>query len=405
MKTILLFSSCSVAVLVTTLMQRGRSAEGTGVKWPHLNQAEYVGGAKCAECHKTHYDGWKDSAHNKMIRRPIAEGPQRTVLADFNQSSEFRRFELKDVRWVIGHRWKQRFIGVVGGQEVVYPAQWSIKEKKWQPYHGKSDWWYPTHKDWTQRSNFKLCAGCHSTGSDHYSQRWVELNISCESCHGPGRRHAEAPKLDNIVNPSRLSTQRSMEICLSCHQAGKPPGDEYAWPVGYQPGTDLSKYWKGFEPEPGKQTAEFWHNGTAHKNRVQGNTFLQSVMHDNGLQCSNCHQSHGSPYRSLNVKSGETNALCLTCHGPGKKVGPTYTSLDQHTHHSPLSTGSRCIECHMPKTGENSVKAEARNHTFDFISPAETIKTGDPNSCSTCHTDKTAEWALGYVKRWYPRSK
>jgi predicted CXXCH cytochrome family protein len=340
-----------------------------------------------------------------MIRKPIADGPNRTVLADFTQKSQARDFELKDVKWVIGHRWKQRFIGEVNGQEVVYPAQWSIKDQKWQPYGGKSDWWYPTHKDWTTRSNFKLCAGCHSTGSDHYTQKWVELNIACESCHGPGKTHAETPTRENIVNPSRLSVERSMDICLSCHQAGKPPGDEYAWPVGYIPGLELAKYWNGFEPESGKQTAEFWHNGTAHKNRVQGNTFLQSVMHDNGLQCTNCHQSHGSLHRSLTVKAAETNDLCLSCHGPGKTAGPKYKTLDEHTHHALFSVGSRCIECHMAKTGENSVKAEARNHTFDFISPAETIKSGDPNSCNTCHADKSPQWALDNVTKWYPVGK
>ena len=168
---------------------------------------------------------------------------------------------------------------------------------------------------------------------------------------------------------------------------------------------DLSKFWKGFEPEAGEQTAEFWHNGTAHKNRIQGNTFAQSVMAHSGLQCTNCHESHGSLHRSLTVKSAETNALCLTCHGPGKTVGPDYKTLDEHTHHAPLSAGSRCIECHMPKTGENSVAAEARNHTFNFISPADTIKTGDPNSCNTCHADKTPHWALTEVQKWYPKLK
>ncbi len=407
MRAITCVASCFLvlAVIATRLAERVRSEEAKDVKWPRIDQAEYAGSAKCAECHMSYYDGWKDTAHNKMIRKPIADGPNRTILADFTQRSDDRKFELKDVKWVIGHRWKQRFVGEVNGQEVVYPAQWSIKEKKWQPYEGKSDWWYPTHKDWKTRSNFKLCAGCHSTGSDHYMQKWVELNIACESCHGPGQAHAKAPKPGNIVNPSRLSVERSMDICLSCHQAGKPPGDEYAWPVGYLPGLDLSKYWKGFEPESGKQTAEFWHNGTAHKNRVQGNTFLQSVMHDNGLQCTNCHQSHGSLHRSLTVKAAETNALCLTCHGPGKSVGPKYRTLDEHTHHAPLGVGSQCIECHMPKTGENSVKAEARNHTFNFISPSETIKNGDPNSCNTCHADKTPQWALDCMKKWNPKLK
>jgi predicted CXXCH cytochrome family protein len=384
--------------------RRATSDEPKAGAWPRIDQRQYVGSTRCADCHRTYYDGWKNTAHNKMIRKPVTEGPNQTVLADFTEKSPVRNFDLKDVKYVIGHRWKQRFIGEVNGQEVVFPAQWSIKDRMWQPYEGKSDWWYPTHKDWRQRSNFKLCAGCHSTGSDAYAGAWVELNIACESCHGPGKAHAEKPKIENIVNPARLSTGRSMDVCLSCHRAGKPAGEEYAWPVGYQPGMELSKYWHGFEPE-GRESSEFWPNGTAHKNRVQGNTFPQSVMAHSGLQCSNCHESHGSLHRSMTVKAADSNSLCLTCHGPGKQVGPDYKTLDEHTHHAPLSTGSECIECHMPKTGSNSVKAEARNHTFDFISPAESLKSGSPNSCNTCHADKTPQWALAEVKKWYPTLK
>jgi predicted CXXCH cytochrome family protein len=340
-----------------------------------------------------------------MIRPPIAEGPKKTIFADFSSDSPYRTFTLKDVKWVIGHRWKQRFIGEVNGKEVVFPAQWSIKEKKWQPYTARDDWWYSTHKDWKTRSNFKLCAGCHSTGSDHYSQGWAELNIACESCHGPGKAHAEKPHLDNIVNPARLSVERSIDICLSCHQSGKPPGDEYAWPVGYQPGLELAKFWRPFKPEAGKKDSEFWANGTAHKNRVQGNTFVQSVMYHAKLQCTNCHDGHGSRNRSMTFKSAATNALCLTCHGPGKEAGPKYKTLAEHTHHSPLSAGSRCIECHMPKTGKSSVAGEARNHTFAFISPSTTIKTGAPNSCNGCHADKTPQWALAEMRKWSAKGR
>lgn len=375
-----------------------------GSKWRRIDQTQYVGSQKCATCHRTHFDGWKATAHNKMIRPAIAKGPHRTVLADFSQPSQYRDFELKDVKWVIGHRWKQRFIGEVNGNEVVFPAQWSIKEKKWQPYHGKTDWWSPYHKDWKTRSNFQLCAGCHSTGADVYTATWKELNIACESCHGPGKAHSEKPLVTNIVNPSRLSRDRSIEICLSCHQAGKPPGSQtkYAWAVGYQPGLELAKFWQGFQPEKGQQTAEFWQNGTAHKNRVQGNAFVQSVMyHDAHMQCMNCHDMHGSRYRSLTIKSADTNALCLTCHGPNKIPGPEYQSLSDHTHHALTSAGSRCTECHMPKTGKNSVAGESVNHTFNFISPADSIKFGAPNSCNGCHADKTPQWALSFVKKWY----
>ena len=59
----------------------------------------------------------------------------------------------------------------------------------------------------------------------------------------------------------------------------------------------------------------------------------------------------------------------------------------------------------MPKTGENSVSAEARNHTFDFISPEATIKKGDPNSCNTCHADQKPQWALDAVQKWYGKDR
>jgi len=46
---------------------------------PHIDQSQYVGSKKCAECHPSYYESWKDSAHNKMIRPAIAAGPNKTV--------------------------------------------------------------------------------------------------------------------------------------------------------------------------------------------------------------------------------------------------------------------------------------------------------------------------------------
>ena len=98
------------------------AAEAKTENFRRIDQAQYAGSKKCAECHAAHFDGWKDTAHNKMIRVPVADGPQRNVLADFSKPSDKRNFEFKDVKWVIGSRWKQRFIGDVNGQEVVFPA-------------------------------------------------------------------------------------------------------------------------------------------------------------------------------------------------------------------------------------------------------------------------------------------
>jgi hypothetical protein len=55
----------------------------------------------------------------------------------------------------------------------------------------------PLH--WTGRNqtwNY-MCAECHSTNlrknydleKDNYATTWSEINVSCESCHGPGSNH------------------------------------------------------------------------------------------------------------------------------------------------------------------------------------------------------------------------
>jgi len=41
-----------------------------------------------------------------------------------------------------------------------------------------------------------------------------------------------------------------------------------------------------------------------------------------------------------------------------------------------------------------------RSHTFKFIAPAEAERRKMPNSCNTCHTDKTAAWANDALKTW-----
>ncbi len=141
--------------------------------------------------------------------------------------------------------------------------------------------------------------------------------------------------------------------------------------------------------------------GTLHSRMVQRP--VADVMSGAHLQCSNCHDSHSGRHTSMTLKSASDNALCLTCHAPGQRQHLKEKTLTEHTHHASTSTGSRCIECHMAKTGENTVAAEARNHTFDFISPGASIKTGTPNSCNLCHKDRSPEWSVGFVREWYPQ--
>jgi hypothetical protein len=54
----------------------------------------------------------------------------------------------------------------------------------------------------------------------------------------------------------------------------------------------------------------------------------------------------------------------------------------------------------MPKTGKNAVKWDARDHSFRFISPEESVKYGVPNGCVNCHKDKDNVWAIKQMRSW-----
>jgi len=71
------------------------------------------------------------------------------------------------------------------------------------------------------------CVSCHVTGYEMpggSSVTHVELlkNVQCESCHGPGSKHASSPLTTNIIAAPAAST------CLECH---RPPHVEHFDPV------------------------------------------------------------------------------------------------------------------------------------------------------------------------------
>jgi len=94
------------------------------------------------------------------------------------------------------------------------------------------------------------------------------------------------------------------------------------------------------------------------------------------------------------------SVLCLQCHGPKSPNGPHTATLEQHTHHRTGSTGSECINCHMPKIEPEIANVNVRSHTFKFIAPLEAERLKMPNSCNTCHTDKNVAWANDALKTW-----
>jgi predicted CXXCH cytochrome family protein len=175
-------------------------------------------------------------------------------------------------------------------------------------------------------------------------------------------------------------------------------GKVYDWPVGFRVGLKLSDFWELEEHKLGETTFTHFADGTAHKNRMQGNDFVQSVMYSRGVKCSNCHDVHGTPNNADLIKPA--NVLCLDCHGPKSPNGPHTPTIEQHTHHKTGSTGNECVGCHMPLIATQLADVNVRSHTFKFISPATTDLLKVPNACTTCHKDQTTKWALDALKSW-----
>lgn len=368
--------------------------------------ATYVGSASCRSCHQGVYDRWKTTLMANVVRDP-KEHPE-AVLPDFSKPDPLVKFTVADIAFVYGSKWKQRYFKKVGDDYYPFPAQWDITHKKWRPYIVKDDWWvayYPP--DNFQRPTSTTCDGCHSVNFNATTHAVTEWNVGCEKCHGPGSEHVKHPKNDNIINPSRLDTVQASDTCIQCHSQGRPPsnpiaGKYYDWPVGFQMGLKLSDFWKLEDHKLGETTFTHFADGTAHKNRMQGNDYVTSLMYTHGVSCSTCHDPHGSENNALLRKPATT--LCLDCHSPQSPNGPRALTLEQHTHHKPGSPGNECIACHMPKIAQTLGDVNVRSHTFHFVTPAKTESLKIPNACNVCHTDKSPAWATQALSAWAGRS-
>ncbi|HXE30717.1 MAG TPA: cytochrome c3 family protein [Terriglobales bacterium] len=381
----------------------------TAVAAAAIVPAHYTGSAACQPCHAAIYEHWKKTPMANVVRDPRAH-PE-AVLPDL-RTVPGGAFTEAEVALVYGSIWKQRYFTKVGDNYYPLPLQWDVAHRKWLPYHVPNtgaDWWaehYPPGN--RQRPTGPTCDGCHSVNYNLQTHQVTEWNVGCERCHGPGSEHVAHPTAANIVNPDRLDTAANTDTCVQCHSQGRPlaspiQGMYYDWPVGYRVGRQLQDYWTLEDHTLGQTTFTHFADGTARKNRMQGNDFVQSVMYRRGITCATCHDVHGTANPAQ--LRAPAQQLCLECHGPGSPNGPHTVSLEAHTHHAAGSAGSECIACHMPRIATQGVPgAFVRSHTFRFIPPAMTGKYKIPNPCTTCHADKSTSWATQQLLSWQTAS-
>ena len=131
----------------------------------------------------------------------------------------------------------------------------------------------------------------------------------------------------------------------------------------------------------------YWHDGQIRDEVYVYGSFMQSKMAQAGVVCSNCHNPHS------NALVAEGNGVCTQCHKP-----ETYDA-ESHHRHPVSSSGSACVNCHMPSQVYMGVDAR-RDHSMRIPRPDISLSTGSPNACIQCHSDKSNAWAYDALQSW-----
>ena len=378
----------------------------------------YVGSDACKSCHGDAYSDWKLSDHY-LAMQPANDS---TVLGDFNSSSftadgVTNSFFKRDGKFYINtqgddgrnHDYEilytfgyfplqQYLIAFPGGRMQTTRVSWDSREKKWfHQYTGQKihhqDWfhWTGNSQNWNT-----MCASCHSTdlkknydfNTDSYNTTWNEINVTCESCHGPGSSHVDFvqskayQKGEHLQNAGLLYgrdtiSQLQLNTCAPCHARKSDVSIDLIHSDEIM--DDLI---------PQVLMDEHYHaDGQIKSEDYEYGSFTQSKMFAHNVRCSNCHNPHSGKLRL------QGNNLCLSCHKPAY-------ATEEHHFHKLETEGAQCVNCHMAtKTYMgNDIR---RDHSFRVPRPDQSVAYGTPNACNSCHTDQSATWTAEAVKKWY----
>jgi hypothetical protein len=356
-----------------------------------------------------------------------------------------------------GGIYKQRYVAKIGSSRFILPIQFNTQgldatapfdRWQWQGYN-VSHWYVESTGTIklppAERSFDNMCAGCHFTGYqldattntasavpdeageyDYDGDGVPEaMNVSCESCHGPGSEHWYGAGVGkSIVNPSLLTPEREVNICAQCHTRFIGNGGVKTSAGAFITEAPLDA--AGEMPVAGVSRAEMLSSNMSRlddgiwatakggdgvhsqKHHQQATDFIRSKKYRNPYQlltCASCHDLHGnsglnhqidSPLDSTGTDyaAAGTEGLCLECHKAylnGYPADPALTVGQRMKAHwvaqglADIAMGDiKCVDCHMVKTaksgsgtreasigGTQYYWGDISSHVFDVPTKAE----------------------------------
>ncbi|MGZ8881314.1 MAG: tetratricopeptide repeat protein [Methylosarcina sp.] len=403
----------------------------------------YIGAGECKACHQAEFSAWQGSHHAFAMQ----EANVQSVLGDFNnltfkyrgvESTFFKqngKFMVrtdgpygKQADYPIAYTFgvtplQQYLIAFPGGRYQALSIAWDSRPKA----EGGQRWFHlysgdkVDHKDqlhWTSRyQNWNMqCAECHSTNlrkgydaaTDNYKTTFSEINVACESCHGPAFQHVEWAKQ---AQPPYADGDKGLSISLQSHwQDAWTFPDSHArfahrdqsadeslmntcWACHARRSTLIESSTPGLPLEDTHRPAlltqpTYYADGQQRDEDYTWGSFRQSKMFQNGVTCMDCHEPHALKLRA------EGNELCTRCHNAA------IFDSEQHHFHPQNSKGAQCIDCHAPE--QNYMVIDGRHdHSFRLPRPDLSEVLGSPNACNQCHQNRKPEWAAAAMDKWY----
>lgn len=416
---------------------------------------DFLGAEQCASCHRSQYDAWRRSTHGRAGGVPASV----ELVAPFDGRP--MRFADAVVVPRRGTGGRHEFVvsrpgladsaiavdGVIGGGHLVgggtqgYVTRYPDGTMRFLPFDfsrsagswfcntaGRADvGWVPIGPalrlidcaDWPpfrvvgSHDRFVNCQQCHGSqillafdpSELRYATRFTSLQVNCESCHGPGRRHVELVRAgahldspDIGMRPLAVTeTDASLEVCFQCHALK----EELA--PGYLPGRPFATHFSTKLATLG--TAPFFPDGRVRTFAYQQNHLASGCYVSGSMTCTDCHEPHGQTYRDVAgrpLPGRLDDGQCLGCH-------PSKSPPTDHTNHAPGSPGSRCVACHMPylqqPTVGDRIPYARSDHTIPIPRPGFDAALGVESACWQCHRNLEPAELDEQVRAWYGETK